>query len=128
MIDAGDFAGLSALFTRATLRTEGFDDVRRGAAEVRALYEGMVKLYDGKPSTQHVTTNIAIEVDDDALTATARSAYTVLQATAELPLHVVIAGRYADTFSRDASGWYFTERVISLGLMGNLSAHLKMEF
>lgn len=125
-IDAGDLDGLAALFDQAVLRTEGFPDLRRGRDEVRALYAQMVRLYDGRPSTQHITTNIRVEVSPDEGTAEAWSKYTVFQARPELPLQAIISGRYHDTFSRDDQGWHFTERVISIDLVGDLSQHLKL--
>ena len=124
-IDAGDFAGLAQLFTHATLRTHGHPDVYHGSPAVLALYSGHIALYDGTPSTKHVTTNVVIEVDHDAATATARAYFTVLQARPELPLQAIIAGRYHDRFGRMAGVWCFTERVIFADLLGDLRFHLK---
>ncbi len=124
-IDAGDFAGLAALFEHAALRTDGHADVRRGRDEVRTLYESMVRLYDGRPSTQHVTTNIQVEVAPDGQSAQARSVYTVFQARPDLPLQPIVGGRYHDSFARGPGGWYFTERVIFVDLVGDLSRHLR---
>ena len=59
---------------------------------------------DGTPRTKHVTTNLIVEVDDDAGTATGRSYFTVLQAVPGLPLQPIVAGRYHDRFVRDGVG------------------------
>ena len=64
-IDVGDFAALADLFTHATLRSDGRPEVRRGRDEVLALYESMVRLYDGRPGTKHVTTNLVVDLDPD---------------------------------------------------------------
>jgi hypothetical protein len=48
----------------------------------------------------------------------------VYQARPELPLQVVIAGRYADRFARDDDGWYFVERRITADLVGDLRFHV----
>ncbi|MFN8644592.1 MAG: nuclear transport factor 2 family protein [Candidatus Binatia bacterium] len=76
-LDAGDLAGLGALFADATFRSDRGGHYR-GAAEVRAVMERLVVLYDGVPRTKHVTTNLVIELAGDA--ASARAYFTVLQA------------------------------------------------
>jgi 3-phenylpropionate/cinnamic acid dioxygenase small subunit len=124
-IDAGDFEALAQLFARATLRTDGRPDIRRGVDEVRALYRKRVALHDGKPSTKHVTTNVIIEIEADGANAAARSYFTVLQARPQLPLQVIIAGRYHDRFARAGGSWYFTDRLIFVDLVGDLRFHLK---
>ena len=59
------------------------------------------RLYpDGTPGTKHVTTNLIIEIDDQATGAAARSYFTVLQAVPGLPLQPILAGRYRDRFQR----------------------------
>ena len=123
-LDRGDFAGVAALFHAATYGGRGRPQ-RRGADEVQALLEHMVRLHaDGTPRTQHVTTNARIEVDAQTGTATARSCFTVLQQTATLPLQVVVAGRYHDRFQRQDGQWQFAERVIDTDLVGDLRCHL----
>jgi 3-phenylpropionate/cinnamic acid dioxygenase small subunit len=86
-----------------------------------------MKIYAcGTPRTKHVITNPIIEIDEDAGTATCRSYYTVLQATDDLPLQVIAAGRYHDTFERVNGAWRFKYRDYSLlDLKGNLSGHLQ---
>ena len=66
-------------------------------------------------------------MDDGAGTATARSYYTVFQQTDALPLHVIIAGRYRDTFHRVAGQWCFDTRQMFVDLTGDLSHHLLFE-
>jgi len=122
-LDAGDFAGIAALFADATFRSNARPDVRRGSAQVLEVYNTTVAVYDGSPCTKHVTTNVVIEVDADS--ASARSYFTVLQARPELPLQVIIAGRYHDTFARAGGVWHFTDRLIFMDLAGDLRFHLK---
>ena len=99
-----------------------------GSVAVEAFYRSLVRLYDdGTPRTRHVTTNVTIEVDPAAGTATAASSYTVFQATDALPLQAIIVGRYADTFRRgegEAGGWRFESRTMRADLTGDLSQHL----
>ena len=123
-LDSGDLDAVAALFDQATYGRAG-GPVRRGAAEVRAAL-AVVKLHDGSPRTKHVTTNLVIAADDTAGTASARSYFTVLQATSTLPLQPILAGRYEDRFVRVAGTWRFSERVVHIDLAGDLHEHLTM--
>lgn len=121
-LDAGDLAGVGALFADATYGgAEGGG--YRGAAAVQEVLEQRVILYDGVPRTKHVTTNLVIELAGD--TATARSYFTVLQAAAGLPLQPIIAGRYHDRFARVGGAWRFAARLIHVDLVGDLRFHLR---
>ena len=124
-LDAGDLEGVAALFARATLRSNLRPEVRRGTGEALETFRNSVALYDGIPCTKHVTTNVIIEVDTHHSTAAARSYFTVLQSRPELPLQVVIAGRYHDQFGHSEGLWHFTERMIYVDLVGDLRFHLK---
>jgi 3-phenylpropionate/cinnamic acid dioxygenase small subunit len=123
-LDLGDFAGVAALFERATYRSSaGGHHV--GAAGVRAVLERVVKRYDGIPRTKHVITNVMIDVDASQQAATARSYFTVYQATESLPLQAVICGRYHDRFERVDGAWRFCDRLIVVDLSGDLRCHLE---
>ena len=123
-LDAGDLAGVAALFRAATYRgAQG--GVYQGAEAVRAVLTSRVILYDGIPRTRHVTTNLVIDVDASAAVATARSVFTVLQGTDGLPLQPIVAGRYHDRFVREVDGWRFDDRLIHMDLIGDLSRHLR---
>jgi 3-phenylpropionate/cinnamic acid dioxygenase small subunit len=126
-IDAGDLAGVAELFRHGRIRSApGMESA--GVDRVRRLYEDAVRLYDdGTPRTRHVTTNVAVEVDDEAGTATARAYYTVFQQTDELSLQAIIAGRYHDTFHRVDGEWCFDTREILVDLTGDLQHHLLFE-
>lgn len=80
-LDAGDLAGMAALFDGAHLRTASGDGVTfTGAAEVLAAFDGSVQRFEaGTPSTKHVTTNLIVDADETAGTASARAYFTVLQ-------------------------------------------------
>ena len=125
LLDDGDLEGVARLFAHATLRSDGVPEVRRGSAQVLDVYRSMVRLYDGRPSTKHVTTNLAIEVDAPGTLASARSYYTVFQARPGLSLQPIIAGRYHDRFSRAGGSWRFADRLIFVDLVGDLSFHLR---
>ena len=122
-LDLGDFAGVGALFEHATYRSSAGGHYV-GSAQVQATLERLVKRYDGIPRTKHVITNIVIDVDEAEATASARSYFTVYQATDELPLQVVICGRYHDRFERPQGVWRFSDRLIVVDLLGDLRQHL----
>ncbi len=122
-MDAGDFLGVAALFDAATYGPAG-GPMLSGSAELEAVLRSMVQLHDGTPATKHVTTNVIVELGEDARRASARSYFTVLQALADFPLQVIVAGRYHDRFVRDESGWRFIERLVWMDLTGDLSRHL----
>ena len=88
------------------------------------MYRGVI-LYDGRPSTKHVITNVSV-VSDGSDVATARSYFTVLQATPDLPLQPIIAGSYHDEFARVDGAWRFSDRLIIVDLVGDLSQHMRM--
>jgi len=126
-LDAGDLAGVAELFEHG--RIEAAPGVTiEGAEQVRKLYEGSTRLYeDGTPRTRHVTTNVTVEVDDDAGTATSRAYYTVFQQTDELPLQPIIAGHYHDSFHVVTGRWCFDTRAMFVDLKGDLGHHLLFE-
>jgi SnoaL-like protein len=128
-LDAGDLAGMAAYFERARLRTgPGLDAVTfTGAGEVFAAFDGSVQRFeDGTPSTKHVTTNLIVDADEEEGIASAWSYFTVLQSRPDLPLQPIVAGRYEDSFARDGDGrWYFTERLIIIEHLGDVSRHLR---
>jgi 3-phenylpropionate/cinnamic acid dioxygenase small subunit len=123
-LDDGDFEGVAALFAEATYGAAD-GPVRHGADAVLAAIRAAVVLHDGRPRTKHVVTNLTIEIDDQAGTATAQSYFTVLQATATLPLQPILAGRYDDAFRRVDGAWRFSARRIHLDLIGDVSAHVR---
>jgi hypothetical protein len=50
-----------------------------------------------------------------------------MQQTPELPLQVIITGRYHDDFERVDGSWRFTRRRMILEQFGDLSHHLMMD-
>jgi 3-phenylpropionate/cinnamic acid dioxygenase small subunit len=124
LVDDGDFAGLGILLADATF-TGGGAPVS-GPEAIERMFRAMVIVYDdGTPRTKHVTTNIAIEVNEEAATAISRAYFTVLQALPGLALQPVAAGRYRDRFERAGGGWRFSERQVQVDLTGDVSRHLR---
>jgi len=123
-IDTGDLEGLASLFEHATYTAEGTGRVLTGRDEVLAA-QGVVQLYDGTPRTHHDIGNIVVSVDGDD--ATSRCYFTVLHAPPGSDPRVVLAGRYRDRFERVEGAWRFTERVIHMDLIGDLSTHIRLD-
>jgi hypothetical protein len=125
-IDLGDFAGVAELFEHAEITAVGNDEHHAGTDAAQKLYEKTTRRYDdnGTPHTKHVTTNLILEIDEEAGTGTCRSYFTVLQQTANLSLQPIISGRYHDRFERVDGAWRFTHRHIISELIGDLSQHL----
>lgn len=126
-IDLGDFAGVGELFSRARMLDPRGRVIGTGKDEVRAIYERLTIVYDdGTPMTQHVTTNVILDLGKGGRTATVRSRFTVMQALPDFPLQCIITGHYEDRFAHDDSdAWHFTERCMKPHLLGDLSRHLR---
>jgi len=127
-IDGGDFEGVADLLADAELSAGDTQLACRDRDAVLRQYQRSTRRYpDGTPRTKHVTTNLVVEVDEAAGTATCRSYYTVLQAVpGALALQPIIAGRYHDRFERTGpgAGWRFSARHIFVDLVGDLGSHL----
>ena len=125
LIDAGDLDGVAALFEHATWGAGTRTERLRGSEEVRRGYGGVILYDDGTPRTKHVITNLVIDVDQSGTRASARSYFTVLQATDGRALQPIIAGRYEDQFENVDGTWRFGERIIHPDLHGDLSKHMR---
>ncbi len=125
LIDAGDFDGVADLLGEASVGEADSTALLTGRDAIRAMFASTTRLYpDGTPGTKHVTTNLILEVDEEAGQAAARSYWTVLQAVPGLPLQPILAGRYHDRFERLQSAWRFTERRYLIDLVGDVSQHM----
>ena len=124
LVDDGDFAGVGVLLADATF-TGDSGAVSGGDAIEKMLRDNVVIYEDGTPRTKHVTTNIAIEVDDESGTAVARSYFTALQALPDLGLQPIVSGRYHDRFERRDGKWRFVQRHVRTDLLGDVSRHLR---
>jgi 3-phenylpropionate/cinnamic acid dioxygenase small subunit len=124
LVDNGDFAGLGALLADAIFTGSGAPV--SGAGVIEQMFRDLLIVYDdGTPRTKHVTTNVIIDADESAGTATARSYVTVFQARPGLALQAIMSGRYHDRFQRRDGHWRFAERQVRIDLVGDLSGHLR---
>jgi 3-phenylpropionate/cinnamic acid dioxygenase small subunit len=124
LVDDGAFAELGVLLADASFI--GSSAAVSGREAIEKMFKDALIVYaDGTPRTQHVTTNLAIEVDEPVGTAAARSYFTVLQSLPDLPLQPIVGGRYHDRFQRRDGYWRFVERRVRITLVGDLSHHLR---
>jgi 3-phenylpropionate/cinnamic acid dioxygenase small subunit len=124
LVDDGDFAGVGILLADAIF-TGGAGSVRGGVAIEKMLRDNVIIYEDGTPRTKHVTTNVAIEVDEQTGSAVSRSYFTALQALPDLALQPIVSGRYHDRFERRDGHWRFVERRVQTDLFGDVSRHLR---
>ncbi|MER6066811.1 nuclear transport factor 2 family protein [Streptomyces sp. NPDC001792] len=127
LVDTGDFAGVGELFADAVFIGSGAPVPGRDGGVEKMLRDSVILYEDGTPRTQHVTTNIAVDIDEEAGTAAARSYVTVFQALPDFPLQPVAAGRYSDCFERTDGRWRFTERRVRIHLVSDVSRHLRAQ-
>ncbi len=123
-IDDGDLDGFASLFENANFEivSDPYGPLH-GTEAVREMVNN-VTLYDGKPLSKHVLTNVSIEVDEANGQATAQSYITVFQAVPpDFPLQAIFIGHYRDRFEKAGSEWRFAARSISPDLIGDLSRH-----
>jgi 3-phenylpropionate/cinnamic acid dioxygenase small subunit len=126
LVDSGDLAGLGLLLADATYA--GGSGSVHGRDAIEKMFRTILIIYgNGTPRTKHVTTNVSIEVDEAADTATSKAYFTVLQAVPEvLPLQIIASGTYNDSFQRRDGQWSFVERRVRVDLLGDTSHHLRL--
>jgi 3-phenylpropionate/cinnamic acid dioxygenase small subunit len=124
LVDDGDFAAVGLLLADATFAGSAGAVSGRDAIE-KMLRDNVIVYDDGTPRTKHVTTNLAIEVDEEGGKAVSRSYFTVLQALPDLALQPLVSGRYHDRFERRDGRWRFVERRVRTDLVGDVTRHLR---
>lgn len=99
-----------------------------GADAIAALFAATTRRFPehgNRPRTRHLVLNPIIDIDGER--ARARSTFVVIQNTETVSLQPIVAGRYADMFALDDTGWYFTERRVDVEMIGDVSAHLMLD-
>jgi 3-phenylpropionate/cinnamic acid dioxygenase small subunit len=128
-VDLARFDALGELFAHGQIASQNRPgEVIRGARAVRDFYAAVNRVHPGGTlCTRHLCTNIILDVDEQAGTASARSYFVVLQATDKLPFQPIAGGRYHDRFERVDGRWHFAERFIYLDQIGDVSEHLMLD-
>ncbi|MHB8437934.1 MAG: nuclear transport factor 2 family protein [Acidimicrobiales bacterium] len=125
LLDAGDLDAVAALFEHAEWRSDADTGVVRGSGAVRRIYDRVI-LYDGRPRTRHVISNVIVEVDASGAGAASSSYFTVFQGIeAGRPIEVIIAGQYRDRFEKVDGEWRFALRTFVVELTGDLRRHFR---
>jgi 3-phenylpropionate/cinnamic acid dioxygenase small subunit len=120
LFDTGRFDEFAALFEHGQ-----WHKAAPGVAATRQWIEDNVQLYDDRPRTKHVTTNVVVDVDEAAGTATASAYVTIFQALPDFPLQPIFSGRYQDRLTRIDGQWWWTERHVIGDLYGDISRHVR---
>ena len=125
-IDEGRLEDAAALFRHARIETGAAGPL--DADGLLALWRKILLIHPcGTPRTRHLVTNPILDIDEAAGTASARSCFTVMQATDDLPLQIIASGRYHDRFARIDGEWCFVARDYrQLDFIGDLSRHLNI--
>lgn len=123
-VDRGDLDGFANLFTNSSFEIIGDPGgPMHGSEAVRRMLDN-VTLYDGKPNTKHVMSNLQIDIDEPGHSAAAQCYITVFQAVPpDFPLQAIFMGHYTDRFDNADGQWRFSSRRISPDLIGDLSRH-----
>lgn len=125
--DDGDFDGVGELFLNGAVEVEGMPDgLVKGATQVADQFRRATRVYqEGGARTHHMSSNLMIDVDEEAGTATCQSHYVMFQATEGLSLQPINTGRNMDQFERVDGVWRWKKRFIRALLFGDMTHHLQ---
>jgi hypothetical protein len=87
---------------------------------VRPVYRNLLDGV-GAHATKHLITNLSVDVEPNATTASSHCYWTVLQNEPTGGIVITLSGQYADSFEKVDDGWQFSDRVISVDLTGGPS-------
>lgn len=107
-IDAGDLAGVAALFGTSGRLSSVIGPSAAGAAAIEAVLKNALS-EPGPFPTCHLISNFMLELDGDLGRGGAR--WTLLGNHPDGP-RLLMAGHYIDTYSRVEGGWTFAERTV----------------
>ncbi|MCF0074261.1 nuclear transport factor 2 family protein [Dyadobacter sp. CY261] len=125
-LDQGEFGKVGQLFARGTLITS-FNSPKGKEQVEKHLTDNLQVYPDGTLRTSHVTTNIVLDIDEQAGIATSVSYLTIFQQNPDkhFPLQAILTGRYHDQFRITGGEWYFESRELTITLIGDISHHAK---
>ncbi|MEV0220602.1 nuclear transport factor 2 family protein [Streptomyces sp. NPDC050704] len=124
-IDTGDLDGVARLWEHGTWPFAA----EAGAQAVGRWLDEHVILYDGETHTKHQLTNVVIDVDDEAGTASFTSYASIWQALPDFPLQPIIYTRFNGTFERIGGRiggrWWWRTLEVMPDLVGDTSRHVR---
>lgn len=121
-LDAGDLDGVARLWKHGTWPFAGREP---GSEVVRRWLDDHVILYDGQTHTMHQLTNVVIDVDEEAGSATFRTYASIWQALEGFPLQPIIYAHFNGTFERLDGRWWWKTLELVPGLVGDTSRHVR---
>jgi hypothetical protein len=126
LIDGGNLEGVARLFAHGRMTGPDGSVLAEGFDDMLSFLSSIIRLYPpgNTPLTQHVMSNLVLDIDDDAGEASGTCYYTVLQKTDDTPLQAIIAGRYRDDYHRVDGKWFFDTRQQHPLLIGDMSRHV----
>jgi hypothetical protein len=122
-IDRGDLEGFAALFDSGSFGIIGDPAGPISGRKAMLAMLQNVTLYNGKPHTKHIMSNVQIDIAASGTEAKAESYIIVFQALPDFPMQAIFGGHYFDRFSKKGQKWMFASREISPDLIGDLSRH-----
>jgi hypothetical protein len=127
-LENGDFELVGELLRHATF---GADRIGRrafkGKQQIRDQYARTNITYPGHGrATREMYTNVVIDIELDAGTATSTTAYTVAQQipSGDTAFELLVAGRYEDEWSLIDAEWHWTDRYIVVQFKNDLDQHM----
>ena len=125
-LDGGDLEGVAELFAHGRMTGPDGSVLAEGYDDMLSFLRDLIRLYPpaNTPLTQHVMSNLVLDIDEHASQASGTCYYTVFQKTADTPLEPIISGRYRDEFRRVDGTWCFETRQQVPLLIGDLSRHV----
>jgi hypothetical protein len=125
-LEAGEFGAVGQLLADATF---GADKIGRrmfrGAEEITAQYERTNVVYpEGGRRTKEIYTNVLVDIDLDAATATSTTSFTVAQQVPGAAFELLVAGRYEDEWQRVGGSWTWSDRYIVTQYHNDLDRHM----
>jgi len=125
-LDLGDYEALADLFSDVTVTYISPSVMSRGRAEPLARDTARTRKHaDGTPRTKPVTTNLIVDVDEAAGTATAWSYFTVFQqVSGQIALQRINAAATAIAWNASGEAGGLPCDRSSSALAGDLSAHV----
>ena len=114
-VACGDLEGIADLFVHGGVSGDAHPEPAVGRAAVLELYRSTLSSGgDGPRRLRVVTTDLQVDIDESAGTATCTSRFTVFPSDPTVTDTVLFVGRYLDEFACFDGAWAFTRRHVAL--------------
>ena len=111
----GDLEGVADLFVHGGVSGDAHPEPAVGRAAVLELYRSTLSSGGDEPRRLRVvTTDLQVDIDESAGTATCTSRFTVFPSDPTVSDTVLFVGRYLDEFALFDGAWAFTRRHVAL--------------